>query len=90
MNDVIDEVRLLAPPFEPTSEAERARQRQKLTVAIAVELGGSSGGGVPALRAGSGGGAPVGCVQGEARDEGIEATGLTPPHLETYEVAVHA
>jgi heme-degrading monooxygenase HmoA len=27
---------------------------------------------------------------GGIRDEGIEATGLTPPHLETYEVAVHA
>lgn len=24
------------------------------------------------------------------RDQGLPATGLTPPHLETYEVAVHA
>lgn len=37
MNDVIDRVRLLAPPFEPTSETERARQRRKLLDAIAVE-----------------------------------------------------
>jgi heme-degrading monooxygenase HmoA len=27
---------------------------------------------------------------GGIRDEGIEATGLTPPQLETYEVMVHA
>jgi heme-degrading monooxygenase HmoA len=24
------------------------------------------------------------------RDQGLSATGLTPPHLETYEVAMHA
>jgi heme-degrading monooxygenase HmoA len=24
------------------------------------------------------------------RDQGLPATGLTPPHLETYEVALHA
>jgi hypothetical protein len=48
--DVIDEVRLLAPPFEPTSELERARQRQKLTDSIAAESGVSSGGKVPLRR----------------------------------------
>jgi hypothetical protein len=37
IKNVIDEVRLLAPTVDPTNESDRARQRQKLADAIAVE-----------------------------------------------------
>jgi hypothetical protein len=37
INDVIDQIRLLAPVVEATSDIERARQRQKLTNAISAE-----------------------------------------------------
>jgi hypothetical protein len=36
-NDVIDQIRLLAPVVEATSDIERARQRRKLTNAISAE-----------------------------------------------------
>lgn len=42
-NDVIDRVRLLAPPVRPASDTARARQRRKLTDAIASESGSPSG-----------------------------------------------
>ena len=45
-SDVIDEVRRLAPPVEPTSEPGRARQRQKLADAIAEGSGAATGGGM--------------------------------------------
>jgi hypothetical protein len=41
-NDLIEEVRLLAPAVEPRSEIARARQRAKLAEAIADEAGGGT------------------------------------------------